>query len=991
MKTDLTSRSRSYANIVGLIIAILSVNFLLAWFWFQNEKNKLFADIELSQEAFLSQASHILTKSLEKPVLDVKYIAELVERGGLDPEVDSLHFASLIDSQNGFYDQIRVLDNSGQEVLRVDKTPFGAKIIEDALLQNKAGRYYVREAFKLQREQVWLSDIDLNVENDEIEIPYQPTIRVIKQFHDQNQQQLGYVVLNVDLTKIFSDISEIRTKLKRKMNIWLVNEAGYWLMGPDELTWGFMFTDRANMTLGHLYPDLYAELLLSNETDGLFVDDLLVSSIRINNELQGFESVVFSPKSSYINVLAVKDPEALTEGLALITHQAKKVFLVISVICIVLMLLFRRLVLTRLRISRQLTEEKNKMLSMFEAAPDAILICDEKGIITYVNTQVEHMFGYTDAELLGEPIEKLVPLDKRKEHVNKREQASKQTGVRPMGTGSRLQALCKSGALLDVDINLSIYPVGNVTNSLAIVRDVSSLKAIEQLKEDALIKAEQNAKARADFLANMSHEIRTPINGIMGMLHLLADTQLDERQQHFTQQSKKSAEALLRIINDILDISKIDSGRLELIEQEIDLEEVMLDVGRTLEPLAQEKGIELHCPSGISSPLKIMGDGVRLRQILINLVGNAIKFTESGHIIVRADFVVDDSDTVYTTLTIVDTGIGMTDEFVAQAFERFSQFNSSTTREKSGSGLGLAITSELVNMMNGTVALESKVGEGTTFTIQLKFNLASVTKKPLPQFDSDIQLVTLVKTGVQFEVLHEMASSWRVNCERVESIDLLSSQSLENVILLADLALLTDADIKLLNQLKASLKGLIFLQSSNLDPSDVVMQLPDCILIKPVSPSELFNALNKIANGHLSAAPHQASLPLTALQGQVLVVEDDLINREVVNALLMKNGLTVANAKNGQEAIDMISQNSFDLVLMDCQMPVMDGYNATREVRAGSAGESKKSLPIIALTANALRGDEELCIAAGMDDYLSKPIEPESLFNMLAKYLKESK
>jgi signal transduction histidine kinase/DNA-binding response OmpR family regulator len=527
--------------------------------------------------------------------------------------------------------------------------------------------------------------------------------------------------------------------------------------------------------------------------------------------------------------------------------------------------------------------------------------------------------------------------------------------------------------------------------------------------EKDLLAAHEASAMKSNFVANISHELRTPLNGVVGMMNLLADTRLSDEQREYVDAACSSSDALMTVINDILDIAKIEAGRLEIERSEFDLDEMVEASCDMVAASAVAKGLELQSFVHEDVPKALRGDRMRVSQILTNLVSNAVKFTAEGEVIVEVSVAARLDHGVVIRFEVRDTGIGIAPGQIARLFDAFEQADAKTTREFGGTGLGLTISRQLTGLMGGTIQAESELGRGSTFRFELEFTPASVparTPVPVPAVDLDgLRVLVVDDNATNRRIFEAYVSAWGmrpdVADDAASAFAALQSAARDDPydVALLDFNMPGESGVELAARIMATPElrrtRLILLTSSGQIAADGPATGIRSRLTKPVHRSRLLEAITAALapepDVQTSLVPSHArdTVPVQPIPTgrRVLVAEDQKVNWMLIERLLTKRGLSPANATDGRLALEMLEIEDYDLVLMDCQMPLLDGYDTAREIRRREAAKHGTHIPIVAMTANAMSGDRERCLAAGMDDYLAKPIGAEHLDEVLERWL----
>lgn len=662
------------------------------------------------------------------------------------------------------------------------------------------------------------------------------------------------------------------------------------------------------------------------------------------------------------------------------------------------------------RRTRDLQASEALSRTIIEGAPSSVAIIDSQQRIILWNKTAEQTYGYRFEEVEGENLCELLKIeipDELQEILTGTLTIEHQSRVN--GGFFEVQTYTSSGRMIPIDLGITIFLFDDECRAAMFLRDVTARKIVEEELNKARSKAEEAVEVKSMFLANMSHEIRTPMNAIIGMSHLALKTDLTPKQHDYISKIHNSASLLLGIINDILDFSKIEAGKLSIENIEFHLDDVLHNVSMVTGQKAFEKGLELIFKIDRAVPKILYGDPLRLGQIIINLVNNAVKFTDQGEITVHVEGSKHSSDKVELTFEVQDTGIGMTPEQSNKLFNAFTQADGSTTRRYGGTGLGLSICRRLVELMEGQIHVESAVGEGSRFIFSVvagfieggrhKVNVVPSTLHDVNALVVDDNEHALLVMEDLLEVLPNRPTLVSSGEKAIEALQKASDENQPYNLVFMDWKMPEMSGIQATQKLRKVLPShsqpkVVIVTAY--DKEDISEELDDLdvsgFLSKPVGESYLFDLLMDLfgptrqENKKHHTAKHVKDSSLRGLN--VLLVEDNEINQQIAVELMEEKGLKVTVANNGREAIDTLESDyaegacHFDIIFMDLQMPVMDGYEASKHIRSD---ERFDSVPLVAMTAHAMIEERERCLSIGMNDHVSKPIDPEVLFSTIKR------
>ncbi len=778
------------------------------------------------------------------------------------------------------------------------------------------------------------------------------------------------------------------------------------------------YNDSFKHTFPHTLKQRFSQIVKADEQEKTeqYLSQVISSEALVDFECTLMQPAVQSESQANINENMDEDDESRWAIKAKPVRENGSTFIIISADDIS----------KRHHMEIELRHERNRMHTYLNTMHTLLVISDRQGRIIEANQQFITLVGSDEKKVLGKPINNFCPKRSHHQIYNYLRNISPKSNTT---VSAEFPLVAKTGKEYSIDWRITSVPntTGNeeiLLTGLDITESVANNQALKsaniQIRE-ALRSAEDANQSKSVFLANMSHEIRTPMNGVLGMLNLLSSTNLNNKQRHQVRLARSSGEALLTLINDILDFSKIEAGKLEMESIDFDLRLLLGELAEGMALQAQSKGLEIVLDLARIEQSRVLGDPTRIRQLFVNLISNALKFTSEGEVVIRAALYAGDVGEMILEASVEDTGMGIPSAQIGHLFDSFSQVDASTTRKFGGTGLGLAIVKKLCHLMGGDISVTSEPAKGSCFAFNLSLGLSEKAGMVRPVVDlHGVRILVVDDNATNREVLEQQLSLWGAYVTEADSGDaalrIINEQAEEPFpVAIIDMQMPNMDGAELGRTIRADVRfqsTALIMMTSMSEPGDAQFfaQMGFAAYFpKPTTTSDLFDALAVVLGGgealqaasplvtpnylrSLDAPSEDGSQPLSLPNSgfRLLLVEDNVINQHVAQGLLEDMGYCADIAADGAVAIEMLqaapADAPYQLVFMDCQMPVIDGYEATAKIRAGDAGVRYRDIPIVAMTANAMAGDRVKCLEAGMDDYIAKPIDPDLLEGILTQY-----
>ncbi len=955
--------------------------------------------------------------------------------------------------------------DEGRELIRVDQK--NEKIIRttEANLQSKNHRPYFQKTIKRNSGEYYFSDVTLNKEHGQISQPPTPTLRLSTPVYTSQGEIFGIIVISVNYKEFLSSLQDRTDKIE---SLYVTNSAGNYLVHPEkDKEFGFEY-GRDNFIFND-FPSLkkdwktgqqeysffsksknqfvhYFELPFDSANSERFLgialaaskDTILYSALIVRNRtfmiallltamVSAFAVLLsqhfITPLNQIISAVRTYDPKK--KNLSLQINRSDEVGELASAFSLLTQNLEKEID-ARIKNLKCVEESESKMKAVLNTVIDGILTINEKGIVSSFNPAAEKLFGCKAEDVIGKNIKMLMPEQYSSNH-DKYIRHHIETGEKKIiGIGREVIGQRMDGTTFPMELSVNHFKSDGHSMFVGTVRDISQRKEAEanvtmymNELEMAKIHADNANQMKSLFLATMSHEIRTPMNGVIGMTELLMETDLNTRQKNYAKTVMSSAETLLVIINDILDFSKIEAGSMEIESIPLDLMQLIDEAADLMMPRVKEKTVELVTRFAPGTPRYLIGDPVRIRQIITNLVSNAVKFTAKGYILVSVESMEDaqvPEGHQQIKISVKDTGIGIIKEKQDKIFDKFSQADASTTRRYGGTGLGLAICRELSQMMGGDIYVESQEGEGATFWFTM---ILPEDEKAESYNEEDIEglqnirILVVDDMEINRKILKERLDTLGMNCDvcedGIKALEKLKMGVKNNApyqMALLDYQMPGLSGEELARAIKddPDIENIVLTLLTSMGSNGYIKSFREAgfsaFLTKPVRGRDLEKMLalvwKEYSDGNrkiiltpdqLPGADQENPEKFKFSNAHILVAEDNRTNQSFAIQILEDAGCTVTLAENGREAVDMAQDNPPDLIFMDCEMPEMDGYEASQKITEMKKSNILTDIPIVALTANTTDDDRGRSRKAGMCDFLSKPMRKKDILSMVQKWL----
>ncbi|MFG1497833.1 response regulator [Saccharospirillum sp. HFRX-1] len=972
---------------------------------FDQDQIRALAEAQALLKTALNQSIQHLTGTVANP-----FVLQAMSSG--NPTERSRALAASLSGvalRNRDYMQLRWILPSGQEALRIDVDHENGGIYNrpQEELQNKANRPYHGIIMQLQALEVGITDADLNVEDGRIEVPLNPTIRYGLRLPQVNDVDLGYLIFNLDLDQLLDTIR----RLQGDTRLFLADASGQWILhDQSEWAWGLLLGN--DTQISQTNPELWAALnnnTLSNNVLNTTSGRWRWTKIRVG---QGNESVAVSPD---IWMLANIPRATLANATSGNIRQSLLLYATLLVALLIFSAVLystqKRATLLR-RENQGIAQELNSSLTFQQTLnnvlPALVVYWNREEKCEYVNETSERWFNTPASELIGKTFsEVMLNEDHQLYHslLMRALAGEKVTFERSVINNNITQhlhttyvphqqpdPLAPNQTLISGVISIS-------TDLTEIIQARKDVEVLNQALAERTRQAETTAAAKSHFLANMSHEIRTPMNAIIGLLDIIRETELNAQQHDYIDNARASAKSLLHVLNDILDLSKLEAGKLSINLESFDVERLFNNTVKLFDSAFYKKQVELLVWVDPRIPRRLKGDPHRLNQVLNNLVGNALKFTRQGEVVLSVTLASKNEMSAHLIYSVKDTGIGIAAEKQQSIFDYFNQADNDTTREFGGSGLGLSICRTLVQLMDGSIGVSSTENNGSEFYFELDHEIVEENIAKPPRLK---RILIVDSSSAARNMTKAYLDSWSITTDTAGSLEAglaaINNPDIQYDAILLDWQLNDDSGLDLINAVRSNDQPLpLTVLMTNKDPYDLLNEIKARdisdvpLLKKPFTSSALYDVLARLDNDNNNAESNNSDNEQKRMQEQarqlvskrILMVEDNALNQEIARTLLANLGIPLEVCDSGEAALERVRENDYDAILMDLHMPTMDGFETTRRIRELLG----PSLPIIALSAAVMEDDIAQAKGAGMDDHVAKPIDLAQLVNTLYRWL----